>query len=473
MKMGRAKRPLVVMTALAWIALVAWIDRDVQAGVPLALLYLFPVALASTVLRRFEVALLAVLCTAVAEFADAFAWNVRQGVARDALYFAAYAAIGLYISEVLSKRRTEDLHVREMTEEIEARRSAEEQLQLLVASSSIGIITLDESGTVLQANEAAERLFAGDDTERRLTGAGLAEFLPSLSRVPIDRHGRRHLRTMMQCQGVRANREPFLADVWFSTYETGRGDRMTAMVVDSSDELRDREQANLEQMLNGTRLLVGAVSHEIRNVCAAIGLVQSNLAVRTPALEDKEDFQALRQLTSALERMASVELSQVKRQATQLDLGSFFRDLQIIVAPALRESGVAVTWELAGGMPSAWADHQSLLQVFLNLIRNSQKALESTPSPCLRICAASDGLVVKIRVMDNGPGVSQPEILFRPFEKRSEKVGFGLYLSRAMMNSFHGDLHYEPSAAGAVFLLELIAVEDRSGARVTAMADRA
>ena len=95
------------------------------------------------------------------------------------------------------------------------------------------------------------------------------------------------------------------------------------MIVDSSTEVRDREQANLEQVLNGSRLLVGAVSHEIRNICAAIGFVQQKLNLQQPTLESSEDFQALRQLTSALERLASVELSQVKHQASQVHLDGF------------------------------------------------------------------------------------------------------------------------------------------------------
>src|SRR6202044_3691489 len=96
-------------------------------------------------------------------------------------------------------------------------------------------------------------------------------------RVRIRGAGWEHLPTMMQCQGFRAGKEPFLADVWFSSYMTSGGGRLTAMIVDSSLETRDREEANLEQVLVGSRLAIGAVSHEIRNICAAIAVVQQNL----------------------------------------------------------------------------------------------------------------------------------------------------------------------------------------------------
>ena len=462
------RRLLVIAVSLACIVLIAWVDRLVHAGVPLGLLYLLPVALASTVLRRWEVPLLAALCTATAEFSDAFQWTPGQGVPRDLLYFAAYAAVGLYISEALAQRRVERSHLELVEAEAEARRAAEEQLRLLVASSSIAIVTSDESGSILEANEAAERMFSSESVTGELATAlrsrPLVSFLPSLARVPMDRQGRRHLRAMMQCQGLRAGGERFLADVWFSTYETPRGRRITAMVVDTSEYVRDREEANLEQVLQGSRLLVGAVSHEIRNVCAAIGLVQANLLARLPGLESEPDYHALRQLTGALERMASVELSQVKRQATEMALEPCFRDLEIMVVGSLRAAGIALRWEIAAQLPVVLSDPQSLLQVFLNLFRNAQTALDGEERPEIVIRAVQRETAVEIRVIDNGPGVAEPEQLFHPFALRSQRTGFGLYLSRAMMNSLRGDLRFEPSRTGAVFVVELATAETGTGA---------
>ncbi len=477
------RRVAILTAALALVLLIAWADRQVHAQVPLGLLYLLPIALASTVLRRWEVAVLAVLCTATAEFSDAFSWSWGQGIARDLLYLAAYAAIGLYVSEALAKRRVERLHLQAVEAEAEARRSAEEQLRLLIASSPVAIVTSDESGDILEANEAAERIFWSEEetneeepaqTPRgrriatgRLTGQPLLAFLPSLARVSPHRAGQPPLRTMMQCQGARANGERFLADVWFSTYETTPGARITAMVVDTSEDVRDREEANLEQVLEGSRLLIGAVSHEIRNVCAAIGLVQGNLQARMPGLRAEPDFQALQQLTAALERMASVELSQVKRQPAELDLARFFHDLRIIVASSLRSAGVALRWEIEPAMPSVQAEAQTLMQVFLNLLRNAETALNDVNRPVVTITSTLQEATIAIRVSDNGPGVLHPELLFRPFASGSRRSGFGLYLSRAMMNAVRGDLRYEPTAAGAVFVVELALVKNRSEDRDT------
>jgi len=471
------RKPLLVVTlATLTVALIAVIDLKIHAQVPLALLYLLPAALAGGGLRRWQVPVFGVFCTLVAELADAFPWSFSQGIPRDVLYFAAYTASGLYVSTMLAKQRLELEHLHTVELAAEARMQAEEQLRLLVATSSIAIVTTEEHGVILHANEAAERLFnsprdaANESPNRKLKGRSIAACIPALARAPVRNRNSRQLKTMMQCEGIRADREPFFADVWFSTYTTAEGPRMTAMVIDASKDLRDREEANLEQVLNGSRLLVGAVSHEIRNICAAIGLVlqtvELNLRLQHPGLDLHEDFQALAQLTSALERLASVELSHIKRQASHVHLSRFLSDLRIIVGPSLRESGVSVDWEPREGLPIVWADQQSLLQVFLNLIRNSEAALEDQPQPRLALKVTQSGPMVQLRLVDNGRGVASPELLFHPFRgvdaKRlpgSGQTGFGLYLSRAMLAGFRGDLRYEPSAQGAVFVVELLMVE--------------
>jgi len=204
-----------LVSGLVGIAVIGYVDRRLSESIPLALLYLAPVVLISTALRRWQIPLLGALCTAVVEFANGYPWTLRDGIARDSLYFFAYTAAGLYVSEVLTRRATEESHLDALESEIEARRGAEEQLRLVVLNSSIAIITSDETGTILQANDAAERMFSGDGPigTTRLEGSSLQVFMPSLARVQIQRQGWEHLKTMLQCQGVRATQDPFLADV--------------------------------------------------------------------------------------------------------------------------------------------------------------------------------------------------------------------------------------------------------------------
>jgi hypothetical protein len=72
--------------------------------------------------------------------------------------------------------------------------------------------------------------------------------------------------TEMECRGRRQDGDVFLAHIWFSTYQTKSGPRLAAVVFDSSEELRDRAEFNLQQILGGSKVLVGALCHRSRSV---------------------------------------------------------------------------------------------------------------------------------------------------------------------------------------------------------------
>jgi signal transduction histidine kinase len=285
--------------------------------------------------------------------------------------------------------------------------------------------------------------------------------------IPDLRTGQQSFRTLMQCKGRRRDGEMFIADVWFATYRTSAGPRLAAMVVDTSDELRDREETGLHQLLAGSRILVSAVSHEIRNICGAIAVVHENLS-RQGSLANNADFEALGTLALALEKIAAMELRSggdgSGAQGTPLELQSFLDELRIVVSPSLREKDIDVEWELPSGLPAVWANAQSLMQVFLNLTKNTERALANQRDSRVRISVTREEQHVLIRVADNGLGIEKPELLFRPFQQNAKATGLGLYLSRALMRSFGGDLRYEPSKEGAVFVVDLACVANETEA---------
>jgi C4-dicarboxylate-specific signal transduction histidine kinase len=98
--------------------------------------------------------------------------------------------------------------------------------------------------------------------------------------------------------------------------------------------------------------------------------------------------------------------------------------------------------------------------VFVNLARNSQRALESCEQRDLRISAALEKDLVVVRFRDSGPGVAHPEELFRPFQQGAHSHGLGLYISRAIVRSHGGGLRYEPQDTGSCFAVELWPAEN-------------
>jgi len=434
------------------IAAISIADWQISAEVPLGFLYLFPILLASRSLQRYQILILALLCMLLSEQFDGYAWNLSTGLPRDMLYFAAFAGIGSFVYEVNRSRQLSASHLRQLEAEMRVRRGLEEQLEHLIETSPVAILSADGDDRILLANEAAHRLFG--TTADTVKGTPIDGLLPAFATIPHLDDSNRGIRTLMQCKGHRTDHSLFIADVWFSTYQTSLGPRISAMIVDSSEELRDREEGALQQLLSGSRIVVTALAHEIRNVCGAIAMVHQNL-VRSGDLTHSPDFEALGTLVLALEKIASMELRETSEFATGIPLGSFLEELRIIVEPALLEADIAVHWELPSTLPTVWADRHNLTQVFLNLIRNSVHALAGTPSPQLTFRVIENPNQVSVMVRDNGPGVAHPELLFRPFQAHTGSSGLGLCISRSLMRSFHGELDYQAADSGATFVVKL------------------
>jgi len=442
----------VLLRAGVLIAIIAFADWRADKDVTLGFLYLFPMLMVGSVLKRWQIGIVAALCTLLAEIFDSFDWRPSAGIPRDILIFSAFLGMGLFVYEVVRSRHAALTHLKQIESESEARRAAEEQLKVLVDSSPVAIFTADTDGRVLQANDAAHRLFALPAGS--LPGRSIRDYLPSLENVPAPEPSGTSFRTVMQCRGQRQDGEAFLADIWFSTYRTSVGARLAAMVVDTSEDLRNREEFSLHQLLAASRILVGAVSHEVRNVCGAIAVVHENLA-RNSSLAHNKDFEALGTLIQTLEKIAALELRGTPYPAARVDLAALLEELRIVIEAALRDEGIDVSWDIEPGLPSVWADRQSLMQVFLNLTKNSRRAMLDQSSRRLQIVARAEGQRVTVRVQDTGGGVVHPEDLFRPFQPGAQSTGLGVYLSRALLRSFRGDLRYEPERNGAVFVVEL------------------
>lgn len=452
----RGDKRSVLLKAGVMIAIIALIDWWVVGEIPLGFLYLAPMLIVGGALGPWQISAIAALCTFLAEIFDDLPWKLRTGLSRDVLYFAAFLGAGLFVREVNRNRRVALEHLHEIERQMAARREAEEQLSILIESSPAAIVTTDAYGSVLMANEAAHRLLALPQGE--LPGKTIHRYLPSLRNISRHEASQQYFRSVMQARGQRDDGETFLADICFSTYHTNAGSRLTAMVLDNSEEFRTHEVSGLHQLLAGSRIAIGAVSHEIRNVSSAISAVHQNLA-HEGLLCGNRDFEALGNLIVALERIASINLRQSNDQATEVDLAALLDELKIVVTPSLQEENINAQWTVEPGLPLVWADRSSLMQVFLNLITNSVRALSGKDNRVLSVTTRNEDHRVMVEFADNGGGVANPELLFRPFQAGATATGLGLYLSRAFMRSFGGELQYLPFPDGACFVVNLISTQ--------------
>jgi signal transduction histidine kinase len=450
LKAGRVKLiaivvPLVVLIALA--------DREVGEVVSLGVLYILPMMLGAVVFGPLEILLLAGVCAFLRSWFDTPATDAEV-VLRFAFALLAYFASGLFVVALVRNQRLAADHLAILRREQDLRREAEEQLKLLVESSPAAILTLDHRGVVLAANHAANMLFTIPEGQT-LQGRSIAPYIPLLSDALAVKSSVEGFRTAAKCQGCRETGEIFFADTWFSSYRAPDGMRLAAIVVDASEEMRDREEQSLRLLRRSNRIAAAAVSHEVRNLCGALSLLRANVEEKLGLSQD-EDFRGFATLIKGLERIARLDLdARVQEQLEEVRLQSVLDNLRIVIEPDWQECDGVVHWELPEGIPRVVADPSGLLQALLNLVRNSHRAVQQSVTRELRIAVSVKDQRVYVRVEDSGPGIVSPQCLFQPFQPGADGTGLGLYVSRAVVRSYGGELRFEPSESGSRFVVEL------------------
>ena len=414
-----AGKPLILLLVAILVVLVSLTDWGVGYTVSLGALYIIPMMFGASALEPHEIGLLATICAFLRSWFDTPASDLEAAL-RFAFALPAYFASGMFVQALVRNRELVAEHLDKIGREQDLRREAEEQLALLVESSPAAILTLDNRGVVLAANKAANTLFLIPEGGA-LLGCSIARYLPLLSDALAVECGAEGFRTAAQCQGRRDNGDIFLANTWFSSYRAPEGVHLAAIVVDSSEEMRDREEQNLQLLRRSNRIAAAAVSHEVRNLCGALSMICSKVEEKLGLSQD-DDFRGLASLVKGLERVARLELeTRVNDSLDEVPLQSVLDNLRIVIEPDWKECRGTVRWGLPDNMPAVLADSSGLLQALLNLANNSLRAVQQSEIRELCFSVSVNEQKACILVEDSGPGLANPELLFQPFQPGAEK----------------------------------------------------
>ncbi|MCW0235764.1 MAG: ATP-binding protein [Ferrovibrio sp.] len=448
-------QPAVLATAATMLSALVMAEWYSRLGVSLGLLYILPVVLAATVLSRRQIVLAACACAAARGLFVMHETPLEQAL-RFSMAAVAYAGCGLLVAEISRRRRAMLEHYARLRAEQRLRRRAERRLRLLADSSPAAILTVDSDGRIIAANRATQDMMELDE-EQSAVGRPVGDFLPVLADALSMSASVGDLRTSTSTWGRRADGSAFPATTWFSVYGDGDGRKLAAIVADASDEVREREVAHFSDLQNHNRLLAGAVSHEIRNLCSAAGVVASNLA-RHPAMHGDPDLAALQSLVRALLELASFDLRQQAEPGSggHLRLQALCTELQLIIGPDWADLDGAIEVHVPADFPAVRGNRQALLQVLLNLSQNALRAVSTRPARQLRLAARIDGDRAVLAVQDSGPGIRDAATLFQPFRPGADGTGLGLYISRTLMAHQGGQLRHVAGAASGGACFELL-----------------
>ena len=189
---------------------------------------------------------------------------------------------GFFVAELNQRRRLLAEHLKERERQMRLRQEAEQQVRILIETSPLAILTLDQSGRVLLANESARQLLGFDDESLQGDGRGAlpADSAPHAAepRIPAPTCA-----PMWNARRSAATARFFWPTSGSPPTAPRRGRGWPRWSGTPRENLRDREGAGLDSMMATSRVLIGAISHEIRNLASAAASAHARLADGMPA----------------------------------------------------------------------------------------------------------------------------------------------------------------------------------------------
>ena len=203
------------------------------------------------------------------------------------------------------------------------------------------------------------------------------------------------------------------------------------------------------------------VSHEIKNPLMVIGGLANQVERRLP--DDPATQEKLRIIQNEVKRLESFlgELRDFLRPVLpskqKIDLNQVIREVEVLMAEAIREKGIRLEDRLDPNLPPVEADPNQLKQVLLNLVKNALEATED--QGMMLVSSGVRDACVWFSVQDTGKGMSGDvqEKIFHPFYTTKAKgTGLGLAVINKIVTDHHGVIAVDSVAgSGSTFTVRL------------------
>ena len=385
----------------------------------------------------------------------------------------AFDAMAIEVAQTQTRLRGD---IAERVRVQEALEDSETRLQQILNNTTAVVYVKDTQGRLLFVNRQWEHLFhrrreeAVGKTEHEVLPEEIAQAFRANDLLVLERDAPIEFEETVPLQdGPRT-----YMSIKFPLYAAnGEAYAVCGISTDitekkrSAEELaRQRETSYQREKLAALGSLLAGVAHELNNPLSVV-------VARAVLLEERADpatqVAALR-IRTAAERCARIVrtfLAMARQREPErgpVAINEVVLAALDITAYAIRTSSIEVELDLGNGIPAILADADQLHQVLVNLIINSQHALQDQPaSRRLRVtsCFVPGDGVIRVAVSDNGPGIPAHlrARVFEPYFTTKPSgigTGVGLAVSFGIVEAQGGTLTVDcPDEGGAVFTIGL------------------
>lgn len=225
--------------------------------------------------------------------------------------------------------------------------------------------------------------------------------------------------------------------------------------------------------------LVATAVHELKTPLSLIAGLSSMLKKGELGSVDKTQAHYLEKIEYSSDRLLRLteglismdrymkDASSMQFEAVEVD--SIISKVIAELEPMITQRKQSVVLNVRRKLPVILANHQSIYQIFFNLIDNALKY--SPPKASVVVTARVSGEHLHVHVRDRGIGISATELkqLFRrygnnpqPSNAMAGSSGLGLYIVKNLVELHKGSISAQPLARGTAFKVELPTVQQLS-----------
>ena len=330
-------------------------------------------------------------------------------------------------------------------------------LSSILETLSAGVLTFDERLNLRAYNPSAEEIL-GQTLENALpSGDSSTTGLDSMRRLIKD--------GLSESQEIQSERQVEIVvneskKVLLVRISTLGGGELPGFIV-VFDDVTNLLQAQRSALWGE---VAQRLAHEIKNPLTPIQLSAERLTHRLGPKLDHDDAAMLsRSIKTIVDQVAALKgmVNAFNEYSRNPDRKSELVDVNELVLDVIelyRATSVAIETKLDNKNIFLWGDTGKLRQVLHNLIQNSEQALMGHTNPEILIETVATPDATRIRIQDNGPGLSD-EVMSRAFDPyyttKAKGTGLGLAIVRKIVEEHDGAVSIRNGEVGAVIEITL------------------
>jgi len=336
------------------------------------------------------------------------------------------------------------------------------------------IVYVDRHLRIRYMNSAAEMLFGV--SARRTTGEYVQILLPDsqefCQRLELALHDGNSYSVRALHLPLGPDHEIIVDGLVTPVRDTPGAPGLVIEMLQVDRHLRLSREEGLLAQQQASRAVVRGLAHEIKNPLGGLRGAAQLLERELDSAELKEYTQIIMSEADRLQTLVDAILGPNRLPCKQeINIHEAVERVRMLVE-AEEHSGVAIRTDYDPSLPNLIADRDQLIQALLNVVRNALQAVEEQANRGelaeivlrtrsqrqLTIGARHHKLVIRIDVIDNGPGILPDlrEHIFYPMVTgRPTGSGLGLSIAQDLISSHGGIIEFDSRPGLTQFTLLL------------------